>query len=119
MEITTEINNLIPIYIEAINVENKKIKKENKQAKNPIPYKKDFRDKVMKRFIWFYGNMCSKLSNVKFFFNKETKRLETTLTCAAGEIVVPHDQVFEDFVLSAYHSVFAKTTGFSLKIGGK
>lgn len=112
-------NNLIPLYLEAIRIENNKILKKNKQAIRPIPYADGFKEKVMKRFVWFYGNMCTKLSNIKFFYNRETKKLETTLTCAAGEIIVPYEVLFEDFILSAYHPIFAKTTGFSLKIGGK
>jgi hypothetical protein len=108
-------NNIVPIYDQLIEVENKKIS--NKGSKQfPILYETDFVDKVIRRYVYYWRNSCENLTVIKFSLDKENKKLSIILTCKLGDIVLSNDTIFEDFIMSACNKVFQKQNEFHIRL---
>lgn len=110
---------IIPIFIEAIRIENDKIYKKTKQKIRPTPYDKEFIPKVMRRFAWFSAKSVPNLRTIKFALNKESRRVDITFTTNNQELMAPYIEIFDEFIQSAYYQQLAKNGEFTLNVKPK
>ncbi len=110
---------IIPLFIEAIRIENDKIYKKTKQKIRPTPYDKDFIPKVMRRFAWFSAKTIPNLKSIKFVLNKESHKIEITFTTNNQELMGPYIEIFDEFIQSAYYQQLAKNGEFVLNVKSK